>query len=127
MFGEHPNGSPEMGKVVTDWHCDRLKKMIEQSGGKIVMGGRVDRDIKYVEPTIIVNPSLDSECMREEIFGPVIPVVTYDKFDEVIRMVNEKDKPLAVYYFGASFNNSDLNKLIDETSSGALVVNDCLF
>lgn len=47
-----------MGKVITDWHCDRLKKMIDTSKGKIVCGGKVNRDIKFVEPTVIENPDL---------------------------------------------------------------------
>jgi acyl-CoA reductase-like NAD-dependent aldehyde dehydrogenase len=63
MYGNHPNGSPEMGKIVTDWHCDRLKKMIETSGGEIICGGGVNRDEKYVEPTVIVNPDMNSTCM----------------------------------------------------------------
>lgn len=63
MYGNHPNGSDEMGKIVTDWHCDRLKKMIETSGGEIVCGGGVNRDIKFVEPTVILNPEMNSTVM----------------------------------------------------------------
>lgn len=126
MYGETSTGSDEMGKVVTDWHCDRLKKMIETSGGQIVMGGNVKRDIKYVEPTIIVNPKPDSSVMEEEIFGPVLPIITFQNIDQVIDLINSKDKPLAVYYFGKSYNNPDKDKLMDCTSSGAFSVNEVM-
>ena len=78
MYGEHPNGSPDMGKIVTDWHCDRLKSLIETSGGKIIFGGRVDREMKYVEPTIIDTPKPDSQIMKDEIFGPLLPVIGFN-------------------------------------------------
>jgi acyl-CoA reductase-like NAD-dependent aldehyde dehydrogenase len=63
MYGNHPNGSPEMGKIIAEYHCDRLKKLIDSSKGEIVCGGRVERDIKYVEPTIILNPDTKSPVM----------------------------------------------------------------
>ncbi len=121
MYGEHPNGSPEMGKVITDWHCDRLRKLIETSKGEIFCGGRVDRDIKFVEPTVIVNPDQASPVMEEEIFGPVLPVLTFKKIDEVIDLINKKDKPLAVYYFGKTGSNTNRDRLMNETSSGAFL------
>ena len=77
FYGESPTGSAEMGKVVTDWHCDRIKKLIDTSKGKIIIGGKVDRNIKFVEPTVIENPDMTSAIMEEEIFGPVIPVLTF--------------------------------------------------
>lgn len=81
MYGESPNGSNEMGKMITDWHCDRLKNMIETCGGQILCGGNVKKEIKFVEPTIIVNPKLDSEVMNEEIFGPILPIITFNKIE----------------------------------------------
>jgi len=66
-----------MGKIVTDWHCDRIKGLIDNSNGQIVCGGKVDKKLKYVEPTIIVDPDMKSSVMKEEIFGPVIPVFTF--------------------------------------------------
>lgn len=127
MYGNHPNGSDEMGKIVTDWHCDRLKKMILTSGGEIVCGGGVNRDLKYVEPTIILNPEMNSTCMQEEIFGPILPIVTFSNITEAINLINSKDKPLAVYYFGRSFMNANKDRVNNETSSGCFSVNECLF
>jgi aldehyde dehydrogenase (NAD+) len=77
MYGNAENGSADMGKIITDWHCDRLKGLIDSSKGKIVFGGKVNRNIKYVEPTIILNPDAKSPVMQEEIFGPVIPIITF--------------------------------------------------
>lgn len=115
-----------MGKVITDWHCDRLRKLIETSKGEILCGGRVDRDIKYVEPTVIVNPDLSSPVMEEEIFGPVLPIITFKNIDEVINFINKKDKPLAVYYFGKTGKNANRDRLMAETSSGAFVQNEVM-
>jgi aldehyde dehydrogenase (NAD+) len=126
MWGEHPNGSPEMGKVITDWHCDRIKKLIDTSGGEIICGGRVDRDIKYVEPTVIVDPKPTSSIMEEEIFGPVLPIITFNNIDEVIELINKKEKPLAVYYFGKVLFNKNKDRLLNETSSGAFVQNEAI-
>ena len=126
MFGEHVNGSPEMGKLITDWHCDRIQKMIQNSGGEIVAGGRVDRDIKYVEATVVVDPKPTSDLMNEEIFGPVLPIVSFNNINSVITHINSKDKPLAVYYFGKIFSNPNLGRLMEETSSGQFVVNEVM-
>lgn len=110
-----------MGKVITDWHCDRLKKLIDTSKGEILCGGRVDRDIKYVEPTIILNPETNSPVMEEEIFGPVLPVLSFSKIEEAINFINKKEKPLTVYYFGKYFRNPNREKIMKETTSGAFV------
>lgn len=77
MYGGYENGSPEMGKIVTDWHCDRLKALIESSKGKVIIGGKIDKKLKYVEPTVIENPDLKAPVMDEEIFGPVLPLLTF--------------------------------------------------
>lgn len=115
-----------MGKVVTDWHCDRLQKLIDTSKGQIVCGGKVNRNIKYVEATVILNPDPNSAAMQEEIFGPVVPVITFKSIDEVINLINSKDKPLAIYYFGKCFSNENSQRIMNETSSGAYVVNDAI-
>jgi aldehyde dehydrogenase (NAD+) len=126
MYGNEENGSPDMGKIITDWHCDRLKSLIDSSKGKVVCGGKVNRNIKYVEPTIILNPEAKSPVMQEEIFGPVIPVITFKNIDEVVELINSKDKPLAIYYYGKCYNNPNSDKLLNETSSGAYVVNEAI-
>lgn len=77
-------------------------------------------------PTVILEPSKDSSVMRDEIFGPILPVYTYQDFDEVIKHINANPKPLALYYFGNTSAKS-YQRLEKETSSGALVSNEVLF
>ena len=72
----------------------------EKHNGEILIGGNYDIKEKYIEPTIIVKPSLDSKLMKEEIFGPILPVYFFEKIDEVIDFINKRPKPLALYYFG---------------------------
>jgi acyl-CoA reductase-like NAD-dependent aldehyde dehydrogenase len=74
----------------------------------------------------ILNPSMSSPIMNDEIFGPVLPIVTFSHFDEVIELINSKDKPLAVYYFGKSRSNPNSDRLLNETSSGAYLVNEAI-
>lgn len=81
MYGDSPTGSTEMGKIIIDWHCDRLKNLIDTSKGEIIFGGKVNRELKYVEPTIILNPDPKSPLMQEEIFGPVLPIMSFEKID----------------------------------------------
>ncbi len=70
-----------MGKVITDWHWDRIKGLIETRKGKVVCGGKVYRSIKYVEPTILLNPEDKSPVMQQEILSPVIPIITLKNID----------------------------------------------
>lgn len=104
MFGENDTGSSEQGKIINDFHLQRILKLIENSGGKIVHGGKSNASVKHIQPTIILNPSKDSKLMEEEIFGPVMPILTYSNFDEVINYINDKPKPLAVYFYGSTSN-----------------------
>ena len=98
--------------------------MIDSSKGEIICGGKVNSKIKFVEPTIILKPDLKSQLMEEEIFGPILPIMTYNNIGEVGEFINGKDKPLAVYYFGKCYSNPNLTYLLDNTSSGAFVVNE---
>lgn len=125
MYGEKPEGSEFQGKMITDFHVDRVKKLIDTAGGKIVCGGNVNKEVKHIEPTIILQPSLDSPLMKEEIFGPVMPIFPYKDIREVVKFINARDKPLAIYYFGQpdSYNATMLHS---ETSSGAFVTNEVI-
>ncbi len=129
MYSDHckdGKGSPDMGNIVTDFHCDRIKGLIDKSKGLIICGGKVDKAKKYVEPTIIVNPDPKSSVMSEEIFGPVIPVIIFKQIDEVINHINDGDKPLAIYYYGKCSSNPNNDRLLNETSSGSYVVNETI-
>ena len=100
-----------MGKMVNTWHVNRQKDLIASSGGKVVLGGETDESRKYVAPTIIDNPKLDSPVMNEEIFGPVLPILTFKNIDDIIQKINDMPKPLAIYYFGKRYFNPNIEKL----------------
>lgn len=112
-----------MGRIVTEWHTGRCEDLLANTGGKVICGGKVNKEKKYCAPTLILNPSEDALIMQEEIFAPITPVKTYKNFDDVITYINNKDKPLAVYYYGprGSRNSQNLKAM---TSSGAYAENE---
>ena len=91
------------------------------AGGRLYHGGHYDRADRYMSPTILTNVSEDAPVMQEEIFGPIFPVLTFKEIDEVITFVTDREKPLALYYFGT---NGDY--VLRHTSSGGACVNDVI-
>jgi aldehyde dehydrogenase (NAD+) len=118
--------SPHYARVVSSRHFDRLANLLQDAidkGANLPLGGEVNKDQRFIHPTILTDVSNDSLVMQEEIFGPILPILTYTKLDEVILRVNKMPKPLAVYYFGSS--KSEIKRVKSETSSGGLCINDC--
>jgi aldehyde dehydrogenase (NAD+) len=111
--------------LVHERRANRIGELIAGAGGRIVRGGKVDRAAHSAELTVIVDPDPSSDLMREEIFGPVLPVVTVDSFDEAIAHVNEGEKPLAVYLFSSSRDKE--RRVLAEISNGGTVINHLLF
>jgi len=91
-------------------------------GVEVIWGGEVDIPNKYIAPTIVLNPPLDSKIMNEEIFGPLIPIITINNVDEAIKFINSRPKPLAAYIF--SKNNTNISNFLNNTTSGGACVND---
>ena len=116
MFGADPKASPDYGRIVNERHLDRLSALLDS--GEVVAGGRVDREDLYMAPTVLGNVDPSSPVMAEEIFGPILPVVSVPDLDAAIAFVNERDKPLALY----AFTDSQVTKrrLLTETSSGGV-------
>jgi hypothetical protein len=126
FYGLNPEKSVDFSRIITSFHAQRLQGMIdEEQGGTVVFGGRSDPGSKYVCPTIIDAPRLDSKVMTEEIFGPILPVLEFKNISDVISFINSRPKPLALYYFGPS--SSSMHRIINETSSGAFSMNDTAF
>ena len=119
--------NPEVGRIINDFSVQRLRKMLETSGGSTLVGGLsvLDETQRYLSPTIILNPDKDSQMMTEEIFGPILIVMTYAHFDEVVNQIRNSGKPLAVYYAGNP-SSSNFKRLTYETSSGNITANDVL-
>ena len=114
--------APDAGMpIVNDRQFQRLAGYLEATKGTIAVGGTVSQADRRIQPTVILDPDPDEPAMCEEIFGPLLPVITVDDLDEAIRFVNSRPKPLAVYGFSRS---KDVRKrIVDEVPGGAVVLN----
>ena len=122
FYGDHPASSPDFARIVNDTHLDRLSALLE--GVPVVRGGGVDRESRFMEPTLVWDPPLDSPLMQEEIFGPILPVVPVDGLDEALRIVADRPAPLSLYLF--SRDRSARERVRQTTRSGSLVFNDVI-
>jgi len=124
----YPNGaqnSPDYGKIVNARQFARLKRMLDETSGKIVLGGTMDEKTLFLEPTVVEVNSLTDSLIVDESFGPLIPVLAVTDLDEAIQIANEVDgTPLAVYPFG---NSKDTEKVLSQVRSGGAGVNDGCF
>lgn len=118
--------------IVSQRHYDRLKKLVEnaeKTGARIVrlFDDSVDAldKVRKLPPVLIIDPDLDSDVMQEEIFGPLLPIISYDSVDEAIDFINERPRPLALYYFGK--HNQAKKDILLRTISGGVTVNDCIW
>ncbi|HWU43017.1 MAG TPA: aldehyde dehydrogenase family protein, partial [Bdellovibrio sp.] len=117
----------DFARIVSIKHARRLKDMLEEAlsmKAKILFGGEVDEEHRFVAPTVIENVDLHARLMKEEIFGPVLPVFKYKDLSEVIHFINERPKPLALYMY--SHSELNIEQIVKETSSGGLVINDSM-
>lgn len=118
--------SPHYARIVNQNHFDRLNALLQDAldkGAKLELTGPVDKTQRFIHPMILSNVSMNTRIMDEEIFGPILPMITYKSIDQAIDLINEKPKPLALYLFGN--NKADRKRVQNETSSGALCINDC--
>jgi aldehyde dehydrogenase (NAD+) len=124
FYGEDPQKSPDLGRIVNKNHFSRVKRLLDSAGGKVVHGGKTDEADLYIAPTIIVEPAKDSAILKEEIFGPLLPVLSVGNLEEAVAYVNKGEKPLALYVFSSSSSNT--RKVLQNATSGGAVINDCL-
>ncbi|MGW2838538.1 aldehyde dehydrogenase family protein [Streptomyces sp. NPDC001493] len=116
QFGSDPSVSPDYGRIINERHFDRLVRLLDS--GRTVTGGAHDRATKYIAPTVLADVAPDAPVMGEEIFGPVLPILTVAGLDEAIGFINDRDKPLALYAFTESAEVRE--RLLAETSSGGV-------
>ena len=124
LLGEDPQQTEHFVRLVNDAAFERVASYI--SGPEVsgtVRGGRTDPATRYIEPTVVLDPAPDSPVMTTEIFGPVLPVRSYDSLDEAVAFVNGREKPLALYFFGKL---SDGKSVVRRTSSGGACINDTI-
>jgi len=118
-YGTDPRQSPDFCRIINRRHFDRLSKLL--AGEKILAGGQVDAGELYISPTLL-ETTVDSPIMQDEIFGPILPIVVAENLDKMILIINSRPKPLSLYVFGKS--SADHERVLRDTSSGGACVND---
>jgi aldehyde dehydrogenase (NAD+) len=108
-------------RIVNQRHFDRLTATLAATKGTVAVGGGSDASKLQIQPTVVVDPDLDEPLMKEEIFGPILPIVTVQSLDDAIRFVNSRPKPLAAYLFTKAKNVRE--RVIKEVSAGGMLVN----
>src|ERR1035437_6157699 len=121
MYGSDIRQSHYFPRIVNQQAFERLQKLMQH--GTITFGGEVDASEKYIAPTIIDHVEPGFPIMQEEIFGPILPVLTFDDVSEALDYVNVHEKSLAFYYFGT---NNRAKEILSKTTSGGGCINDTL-
>jgi acyl-CoA reductase-like NAD-dependent aldehyde dehydrogenase len=122
FYGSDPISSPDYARIINDKHFERITALIDKQ--KIAYGGKSDRESRKIGPTILDNVNWDDAVMQEEIFGPVLPVLTYRNLDDVLDLLKTKDKPLALYLFSNS--KTTHRKVITQAQFGGGCINDAV-
>ncbi len=124
FYGHNPKQNPDYGRIVTTAHTERLIRMIDENENQIVMGGEYQIDERYVSPTVFKNTSIESTLMEEELFGPLLPTMSYQTLEDIDCCLKKHPKPLAFYVF--SENKSFSETLIHRYAFGGGCINDTL-
>jgi aldehyde dehydrogenase (NAD+) len=130
-YGPGPDawkGSDDLARIINERNFGRLKTMLDQTvaaGGKVAIGGETDAGQKYIAPTVVTGVKPSHSLMSEEIFGPILPVMTYKSLEgEVLPFIRAGDRPLALYVFSGS--SKRVREVLDQTMSGGVCVNNTL-
>ncbi|MEA5452180.1 aldehyde dehydrogenase [Leptolyngbya sp. CCNP1308] len=121
-YGDNPATSPDLSRVVNDRQFDRLVGLLNQ--GNILAGGGHDRGDRYIAPTLIDGIGWDDAIMQEEIFGPILPILTYRDLGDAIAAINQRPKPLALYLF--TRDRQVQTQVLDRTTAGSVCINDVI-
>src|SRR5690606_15854126 len=119
-YGPDPEQSPDFARIINDGHFERLKNMLD--GQNIIYGGKFNPATRYVSPTLVQNPPMESGLMGEEIFGPVLPILTYRTSDDIRTIVSRYEKPLAWYVF--SEDSRMIDQIVRDYPAGGICIND---
>ncbi len=130
IFGENGNITEHSGsyaRIVNSKNFERINRLVQdavQRGAKLEITGPVNESTRFIHPIVLSDVPLDAAIMEHEIFGPVLPIITFTSNAEVINLVNSKPKPLALYLFGN--DKSFREKILNQTSAGGVCINDCI-
>ncbi len=122
FYSEESINSKDYGRIINQGHFLRLRKMLDD--GKVIYGGDFNEEEKFISPTLIEDILLDSDLLKEEIFGPILPIISFENIDTLIQELRVKPKPLALYVF--SQNKKVQDKINENISSGGVCVNDTI-
>ena len=120
QYGENPLENPDYGKIINEKHFERVYGLIDQS--KVVFGGQKNEKTLQIAPTVLDNVTWEDAVMQEEIFGPVLPILTYNSLEEVYALLANKPKPLALYFF--SEDRHKIKEVTERCSYGGGCIND---
>ena len=124
FYGTDPLQSPDLGQIVNAAQFQRLERLLEgaRQRGQVLVGGRSDAAQRRIEPTVLAVDSLDDPLMQEELFGPLLPVLSIDSLDAALEQIRQRPRPLALYLF--SRNSAAQRQVLNASSSGSVVFND---
>ena len=122
QYGKEPLQNTDYGRIINQKHFERIFSLIDEK--KVVHGGGANFDTLQIEPTVMNNVTWEDAVMGEEIFGPVLPILTFDSIDEVIKTVHSHDRPLALYIF--SSNKKNIRRVTSKCSFGGGCINDVI-
>lgn len=125
LYGKEIKKNPDFGRIVNERHMERLQKILEQDAKYLFCGGEADALQRYIEPAILdLGKDQNAASMQEELFGPILPVLSYHKLEDAVRFVNKRAKPLALYLF--TKKRSAERFVLERVSSGGVCVNDTI-
>lgn len=124
FYGSQIQNSPDFGRIVNNKHFNRLNDLLTQHQNNVVFGGHSDETDLYIEPTIIDDVETSDLIMQEEIFGPLLPIISYEQFDEAFSIIQARSKPLSLYLFSEDENST--HRVLNELSFGGGAINDTL-
>ncbi|HUJ60063.1 MAG TPA: aldehyde dehydrogenase family protein [Kofleriaceae bacterium] len=124
MYGADRKASPDFARVINARNYDRLTRLLDDSvarGAKVAIGGERDPAERYLAPTVLTDVAPDAPIMSEEIFGPILPILTYPSLAEAAAFIAARDKPLALYMFGT--DQRAIDSMIASTTAGGTTIN----
>lgn len=122
QYRESPLNNPDYGRIVNEKHFERIVGLIDKE--KTILGGDYCHETLQIEPTVMDNVTFSDAVMQEEIFGPIMPILTYDRFEDVFRLLKDRQKPLALYIF--SEDKKHIERATSELSYGGGCINDTI-
>ncbi|MGE8205094.1 aldehyde dehydrogenase [Heyndrickxia sp. NPDC080065] len=125
LYGKNVITNSNYTKIINEKHFKRLNKMMDSTKGVVRLGGACDISTQKIELTLVDEITWNDSTMEEEIFGPILPIITYKELDQLIKEVSSRPKPLALYLF--TENNKVSSKIIEEISFGSCCVNDTVY